>query len=294
MLPVLNACRKGTCLLLFGLFFSCLISFTRTSDSPAYSPGGIDPLCWGDWQNYKLAIIRKRDTLKGFFEVKERMLITTFHNGQVDRDSVVDVYSLGHRIAILNAILENLQLLENSRQTTYALQFIDSPNISQTVYDFKHDKIVFYIAKWDTGNFIHESTHGIQFEKGGIVYPKHPDSLTRFSDTTTAGIGDDYDDEIAAYVAEFAYDPVSVAGLPSATSKVHSFEDISALWLIGLSSVGIEPYRFGAGIAMSPVTVNSSIKALQDAYPLSRHWTRYDGSEQPLKSKSYLYKTYRP
>ena len=221
-----NSYRKGTCLLLLVLFLSCLISATRAYDSPAHDRGGIDSLSWGDWQNYKLAIIRKRDTLKGLFEDNERMLITAFHRGSVDRASVINAYLLGHRITILNTILENFRLLETSSQT-YALQFIDSTQASQTVYDFRHDRIVFCIAKWDTGNFIHESTHGVQFEKGGIVFPKYIDQSTRFSDTTNIGIGDDYDDEIAAYAAEFAYDPASVAGFPSATLKVRSFEDIS-------------------------------------------------------------------
>ena len=98
---------------------------------------------------------------------------------------------------ILAAVLQNLESLENSIQK-YAIRHVEKTS-GETTYDIVHDVIIFNIQRNNTANFIHETTHGGQYQRGEIVYrdtlvPKWPD--------TCGGLGDDFDDEIEAYKAD--------------------------------------------------------------------------------------------
>lgn len=79
----------------------------------------------------------------------------------------------------------------------------------------------------------------------------------------------DIGDEVAAYKAQFAYDPSSVSGLTS-TSRANSFGAITPQWVQGVTtSTGQQPYAPGgsANTGVGPLNVNSTREDFIRAYP---------------------------
>ena len=177
---------------------------------------------------------------------------------------------------MLDAVLQNLDTLANSIQK-YGLRHTDSTTGS-TNYDIKNDVIFFNIRAYDTPNFVHETTHGQQFQNGGIVFRR---IIRSDSDTLADGVGDDIDDELQAYKAQFAFDPSSVSNLQDTSSKVKSLEDITSRWLLGLKDAkGRVVYKINGknGLAQAPVNIRSDKRALMNAYPLADNWRLVDSN----------------
>lgn len=173
-----------------------------------------------------------------------------------------------HRKDVLKGVLANLDSLDSSFQK-YGLHHIDT-NPGSSTYDIRHDIVLFNIQSHNTANFVHETTHGKQFQKGGIVYR---DTLVKNMDLVVGGVGDDFEDEIEAYQAQFAYDSSSVSGLTNLYySKVVSPDSITVIWLLGLvDSSGNQIYKPNGrdGIAAQPINIYSDKKAMKAAYPFA-------------------------
>jgi len=145
------------------------------------------------------------------------------------------------RISSLLGTLNGLKTLEDSSDT-YSLNQIDGEEGGIT---FQNGKIVIsYLGT--TANFIHEVIHGVQYENGDIG----------FLDNGT--IGQDIFDEIAAYKAQYNFDPSSVIDLNS-SSRIKNENDINSSWVQNITmSDGTKPYSLGGAARTGLITINSS------------------------------------
>jgi hypothetical protein len=276
----------------------------------------IDTPSLGPWTGMCAAINRRLKGLDSLFHVKEEKMFPdlagkdSIHRDSILKaiihilktprynDSTMELYELERQILLLKAVIKNLDRLEKSSQL-YGIRYIEDEDKSGTRYDFRHRKIVFSIPPGSVANFVHETTHGGQFEDGEIVYDKSPAanfSPTTEEDTLLLGIGNDFGDEIDAYKAQFAFDPHSVSGLNDSL-KIYGLDDINAAWLVRLTADGKYPYALGgsAKLALIHVTVWSDLETLKKAYP----WYPWDIKKRqwhgryPLKSKKYLHRNPR-
>ena len=174
----------------------------------------------------------------------------------------------GPEKALLLSTLQNLDSLRESIQR-YGLIYIDSsPGFMS--YDIPNDIVYFNIQKDDVANFIHETTHGAQFQRGEIVFR---DTLTNDKKTIVDGVGDDLDNELEAYRAQFAYDHSSVTDLPDKTTHPASLDAITTQWLLALTNA--DGYHLlympngREGIAAQPINIFSTKKDMEAAYPLA-------------------------
>ena len=161
---------------------------------------------------------------------------------------------LKNRIDRLEKVMAIISSLENSG-VKYAVQ-ITSGDEGGTIYDKDSKKIVFKVH--GPGNFIHEITHGSQFEKGQLAFKKD----------TGGPFGDDAGDEIEAYSMQFAFDPDSVIGLHS-SSTPSTFPTLTEAWLKDLAKDdGSKPYADGgsAQLALRAITIYSSRQRILNAY----------------------------
>lgn len=195
-----------------------------------------------DWEREKAAIQRSVDRMQN------RMDKLVAKGGNESR-----IANLGERISSINGTLGTMGTLEASTQV-YALGGTTN-GLGGLTYD--HGTGVITIGYNGTANFVHEVTHGGQFESGDMAF---------FHSGGTAG--QDVYDEIAAYRAQYAYDPSSVSGLPS-SSAVRSSADITPGWVQGIVHNGERIYNPGTRIntGLSPVNINSTRADLMRAYP---------------------------
>src|SRR5579872_3094131 len=120
------------------------------------------------------------------------------------------------------ALLNTLHCLDSLRESIqhYGLRYIDSsPGFMS--YDIPNDIVYFNVQRNDVANFIHETTHGDQFQRGEIVFR---DTVTGDKKTVVDGLGDDLDNELEAYRAQYAYDHGSVTGLADKYSRPASMD----------------------------------------------------------------------
>lgn len=151
--------------------------------------------------------------------------------------------------------------LENSAQV-YSLKS-GVQGEGGVTYDTETGNVV--IAFGGTSNFVHETTHAGQFESGHMAFSADGSTL-----------GQDVMDEVAAYKAQYAYDPRSVSGL-SSSSVAKSFGDITATWVQNLqASDGSKIYAPGgsANTGRVPVDINSGKAQMLRAYPGAADYLR--------------------
>ncbi|GGB04789.1 hypothetical protein [Puia dinghuensis] len=175
----------------------------------------------------------------------------------------------------LKKVLANLDSLYYSIQR-YGIVHINK-NPGYTTYYIQKDIIFFNIQENNIPNFIHETTHGIQYQHGSIVFK---DTLAPVKDSIVDGVGDDFGDEIEAYKAQFAYDPASVSSLPNLYHTAYAYKDMDAVWLLGLiDSAGNQLYKPDSlrGVCMSPVNIWTDQQGMHNAWPL-----------QPLYPAGYI------
>jgi hypothetical protein len=170
--------------------------------------------------------------------------------------------------AILLNTLHNLDSLRESIQR-YGISYIDS-SPGYMSYDIPNDIVYFNIQKDNVANFIHETTHGAQFQQGEIVFR---DTLISDRKTIVDGVGDDLDNELEAYRAQFAYDRLSVADLPDKYTHPASLDGITGQWLLGLTNADGYHQLYmpngREGIAAQPINIFSTKKDMEAAYPLA-------------------------
>ena len=213
----------------------------------------VDPASQKEWNSQKKTITGERDRLQGKVD---KFTATAAEKGWSAEKLAGKIGNLNERISSINGSLGNLGTLEQSSQT-YSLSKIGAGQTGDTSYDPATGNVV--ISFGSTSNFVHESTHAGQFESGDIAF----DSVSGKPYASDTG------DEIAAYKAQYAYDPASVSGLPSSTS-VNSSSDITANWLQNVSdSSGNKIYAPGgsANTGVYPLNTNSSGADIKKAYP---------------------------
>ena len=186
------------------------------------------------------------------------------------------IANLSERIAGVTATLGTMGTLESSSQV-YALAAINPGEMGGLSYSPGSGVIT--IGYNGTANFVHEVTHGGQFESGGVAFLN-----------SGGTIGQDVFDEVAAYRAQYAYDPTSVAGLTS-SSAIRSAADINPAWVQGIVHNGTYPYAPGGitNTGIAPIGVNSNREALIRAYPHLRQTLLSMPANATLRSLPSIY-----
>ena len=160
--------------------------------------------------------------------------------------------NLLERVTSLNNSLNTMIILEKSNQV-YRLSEVTG--IGYLSHDTNTNIISINFVT--TENFVHEMTHAGQFETGDIAFLNGGTALQ------------DIYDEVAAYKAQFAYNPFSVSAL-SSTSPAKSFEEISPTWVQGLkdgNGNAIYAPRGAANTGIFPVNINSTRDDIIQSYP---------------------------
>jgi RHS repeat-associated protein len=222
---------------------------------PVYfrDPNGmeIDPGSKDEWERRKKEIEEKLAQLE---KIRDQVTGLAKAAGWDDDRVAAALGNTGQRISSLEGTMDNLGRLEKSSQV-YALGEATGGK-GGTVYDNATGEITFKIGS--TANFVHETTHGGQFESGDIAF-------TKLSNNPILG---DLFDEVAAYKAQYAFSPESISQL-SSSSAPNSFETITSNWVLGLTQNGKHVYSLfnDSHTGISPVNVNSTRDQLMLAYP---------------------------
>ncbi|MXV18006.1 RHS repeat domain-containing protein, partial [Hufsiella ginkgonis] len=211
----------------------------------------IDPASRKEWDKQKNSIIGQRDKVQGDIN---KTTAKAQKEGWSAEKLAGKLGNLSDRLASLNGSIGTLGTLEGSTQM-YSLK-TGAGEEGGTTYDPKTGNVVFSFGS--TSNFLHEITHGGQFETGDFAFS-----------STGQALGQDVGDEVAAYKAQFAFDPSSVSALTSSSSAT-SFGGITSAWVQGITkSDGSKPYGLGgaANTGLVPVNINSNLGTLMQAYP---------------------------
>lgn len=247
------------CLLLAFLFLN-----TTRKQSPVLPECSVDtiqPYSLAEWENLEKKIAKKRESYNGHYKRSGEALL---------------------EMRILDAVLENLSNLRNSPQK-YALFHVGDNSIGETCYFIDSDIVVFNIRIDNVANFIHETTHGGQFQRGEIVFRQ----VRKKPNDTSRGTGDDFQDELQAYRAQFAYDKGSVSILPNSVREANSFEDLDTDWLLGLRQSADGPFIYkpndSCGVVALHIDTGSNIHAMRAVYSLDGYWfKRLDSADYRL------------
>ncbi|MEW7289684.1 RHS repeat domain-containing protein [Aquimarina sp. 2304DJ70-9] len=137
-----------------------------------------------DWNTQKNAILAERT------EVQK-----TLKNTKPTKANKKKIAELEYRNAALSTSLATMDLLEQSSQV-YRIDETKG-QVGTTRYDKDSDEIV--ISYEDTENFVHELTHGGQYETGEIFFDKEKGN----------SLLSDLHDEADAYRAQYAFSPES-------------------------------------------------------------------------------------
>ncbi|MFT3995751.1 MAG: RHS repeat-associated core domain-containing protein, partial [Dysgonamonadaceae bacterium] len=198
----------------------------------------IDSLSQGQWDTQKNKVTAQRD-----------MLVEKNKDGKNDA-----------RIRSLNSTLNNMSTLEASNQV-YSLQSVDG-DAGQLRLDPTTGNIV--IEYYSTANFVHEVTHGAQFESRDIG----------FSTQTGMVVANDLWDEVAAYTAQFNYNTSSIRGVSNA-------DQITSQWVRNITVAdGSKPYGPGGAfnVGQRVLNANSTMSSAYLAYPHLRQQILNSGS----------------
>ena len=212
----------------------------------------VDPASQNEWNKQKKAVTDQRDKLQ---KQVDNLNITAKEKKWSAEKLSGKIGDLNERTAALNGSLTNIGNLEASKQV-YELK-TGAGEEGGTTYDPKTGNVVFSFG--NTANFVHETTHGGQFETGDFA----------FDNKTGMPYGQDVFDEVSSYKAQYAYDPSSVSGLTS-SSSLKSFGDITTGWVQGITkSDGDKLYapRGSANTGIAPVNINTNRAGLIAAYP---------------------------
>ncbi|MCJ7936186.1 MAG: hypothetical protein MUW56_21780 [Chryseobacterium sp.] len=230
--------------------------YTYTVNSPInfVDPDGmqIESGSQKEWDKQKLAVTAERDKLqKNINDLNKKAA----EKGWSAEKLAGKIGNMQDRVNSLNGTISNLGNLESSKQV-YSLSGIGTGTTGGITLDTTTNNIV--IAYGSTANFVHETTHAGQFESGDIG----------FNSNTGQVVGQDIQDEVAGYKAQFGYNPSSVSGL-SSTSGVtaNSFGNITPGWVQGLDGGTLYNPGGRANIGVSPINMNSTKSDLIKAYP---------------------------
>lgn len=205
-----------------------------------------------DWKRMRADITKERDRLVSQIEnIQTKATMKGWDEKMLQR-------KLGNRIervGSLNGSLATMDVLEGSTQG-YMLKKL-GPNIAGSV-SYNSSSGLIGINYYGVANFIHEMTHAGQFETGAIGF---------MIETGNTILQDVYD-EVAAYQAQYAYSPNSVATLVPG-QPINSVMDITPSWLYGISANGEYIYAPGSShnMGINPIGIYSTPAQLMQAYP---------------------------
>ncbi|HEY6901453.1 MAG TPA: hypothetical protein VI233_12450 [Puia sp.] len=260
MSPIPLSYRKSGRLLLclFFIFFFALSGHTTPSAHTTFScratPFYIDPGSRHTWDSLvRLVCLENKRLIK---EIRRLERINSRHDSSMAWAEPRSLELLNRQYR-LDSILKNLKQLRKS-EIKYQITLLPAGHEEGfTCYDQDTKGINFNVGS--VANFVHETTHGIQFERRQLAY-----------DTTTGdAICNDTCDEKEAYVMQFAFDSASIAILHS-SSVATAPSKITGIWVINLIHVKdkAQPYSLhgSAHLALNCITVNAGRAEIIDAY----------------------------
>ena len=266
--------RIGKQGLLYSIMALLLFSSFHYPYHPSVRINKVESFSQNIWDSCKKEIRKKLDSLSQEFEKNKNI------KGKINDRSIDQLWEQYHRISRLKDVLKNLDQLEKKKDQIFSVERITEGE-GGTVYDLNNGRIVFRILNSiPVASFVHETTHGGQFESGGIVFRKvKKDPAEKFS----GAYGNDYEDEVAAYKAQYSYDPGTV-------ETAHSFEDITTAWVMDQKLNGVFIYAVGssANIALIPITIRSTKDLLAYAYPRDTILAKFDTSYTLGSDGNYL------
>ncbi|WP_158655097.1 hypothetical protein [Flavivirga eckloniae] len=136
------------------------------------------------------------------------------------------INDLSVRKDCLNLISRNLKALESSTDIFKLNELPINALSGNLTYDYKNDTVLINYISGQTYSFIHEATHAYQFYAGYIVFVKNTKLPTAL----------DIPDEVWAYRAQYAYDPMGVKRMTS-NKKINGIEDIDEDWVLNIKNL---------------------------------------------------------
>ncbi len=201
----------------------------------------IDPASQKEWDKQKKAVTDERGRLQ---KKVDYLTAKAEKKGWSEKKLANRVGDLKDRVTSLDGTLSNLGTFEKSTQV-YSLNKI-SGQVGDTKLDTKTGNIL--ISFNSTSNFVHESTHAGQFESGDLA----------FNTTTGLSLAQDLEDEVAAYKAQYSFDPSTTGGMNLTT--------INASWVKTLTDPKTGNLLY-SDHGIMPVKINSTVSHLLNAYP---------------------------
>ena len=199
----------------------------------------IDPSCLDDWNNQKAAIENKKNQLT---ETRDE-LSRDVQWWQFARRSRIKY--LDERIKSLEGTLSTMGNLEGDHSTIYTMSHVEKDGSVNLVKEGdKAGMISINYSK--TSSFVHEVTHAGQYYNNDIG----------FYENGTIAAYDIYD-EVAAYKAALAYDPIAY----KCHGKKMSMRQVTPEWVRTKS----ENYEVSMACGKHPVNIYSSPETIKKA-----------------------------
>ena len=181
--------------------------------------------------------------------------------------------NLQERVTGMRSNMETMNTIESSSQI-YSLKTIAPTETGGITFDPESEVITLNYA--NSANFVHELIHAGQFETGDIGFYLE----------TGKPVAQDVYDEIAAYKAQYAFDPYSVSGLVSG-SMINSMVDITVPWLQSIPDAQGKLIYSEGGLSktsVTPLNINSPKANVLKVYPALGPFTRGHSDSTPFKN----------
>jgi hypothetical protein len=240
---------------------------------PLRSVDEIEPAYFKEWNTYMTDVAGKIKSL----------------NEDIRMPLQQDTSLLRHRIQALEVIQKKMAVIVSSND--YYKLIHARGDKGETMYDPKKNRIqlTFYFSGDDQVNrpiivasFLHEVVHACQYEEGRLAYRTD----------TQWGLLRDVFDEVEAYKAMFAFEPLSVATLVDGY-PVKTFKDIDTAWIRKIRSGDIKLYEKYSAIPLDVESDKETVRRNEDPAAwnyLDKRWTNQKNiqSVSSIKHKKAL------
>ena len=259
---------------LCSFLYACLLAPAILSFTPTGFPGHFSAApataapatIVGDtakWANYTSEIARMRQKLKKRADAIKRK------NGSWQNHPHVfaKVYELDSRVDRLTSTLAMIHTLDTSSQRYTVVDTSCNTSVGQGGTFLRATDTVIEFAVGGVDNFVHEITHGSQYEMHSLLFIIHPGAKH------IVPFGDDVFDEISAYKAEYALHPNAVRALGRGI-PLPCMDSINVRWLLNLKNEkGETIYKPGdsAHVVSENIDINSTNEDVKTAYYFLPH-----------------------